>query len=116
MHERHIVEGLVKQILQKAQIARAKKVLEIRLVLGSLSGLDEGSVRLYFDDLAAGTILEGAKLTVKPVVVKLRCKRCGIDFERRGEDINCPQCCSIGFLNQTGTECYIESIEVETED
>jgi len=114
MHEYHIVQDLVKQVLKKAQASQALKVTRVRLVLGAQSGLEEGSVRLYFDTCTQGTIAQGAQLLIKPVAVKLRCRKCGVEFERQGGDINCPTCCSMGFLNQTGKEFYIEDIEIES--
>ena len=64
MHEYHIVEDLVKQVLKKAEAGGARKVTRVALVLGAQSGLEESSVRLYFENLSKGTLLEGAQLIV----------------------------------------------------
>lgn len=113
MHEAHIVESLVKDLLAKAKAHKAVKVTAVTLAIGAQSGMDEGSVKLYFDNFTEGTPAEGAKLIFKPITQKLTCKNCGIDYERKGEDFSCPQCCSMGFLNRTGKEFYIENIEIE---
>ena len=47
MHEFHIVEGLIKEVLAKAKSAGAKKVTEVALVMGGSCGFEESSVRLY---------------------------------------------------------------------
>ncbi len=113
MHEYHIVEELVAQVVEKARERRARRVTGVTLVMGAHSGLEESSVRLYFENISLGTIAEQARLVIRPVTVKLSCRGCGKEFERRGEDITCPQCGAIGSLQKTGREFYIENIEIE---
>jgi hydrogenase nickel incorporation protein HypA/HybF len=114
MHEYHIVENIVKQVLEKAAAHQAVKVASVTLVIGALSGMEESSVRLYFENFTQGTIAQGALLVVKPVAVSLTCRACGIEFERKDNDDKCPRCCSMGFLGQNGKEFYIENIEIES--
>ena len=66
MHEYHIVEGAVKQILEKAKASNASRVTRITLVMGEMSGLKEAPVRNYFEALSKDTLLEGAELIIKP--------------------------------------------------
>jgi len=56
MHEYHIVEGVVKQILEKAKNSNAKKITSVTLILGELSGLQEESIRIYFENLSKDNI------------------------------------------------------------
>ncbi len=62
MHEYHIVEAVVKQIVTAAAGNNAEKVTRVSLVLGDQSGLEEGAVRLYFETISAGTPAAGAAL------------------------------------------------------
>jgi hydrogenase nickel incorporation protein HypA/HybF len=115
MHEYHIVEGVVKQILEKAKASCAKKITSVTLILGELSGLQEESIRTYFDNLAKENILEGAKLIIKPVKSKLKCQDCGSIFEHEKSNFNCPKCSGLGVLiNSGGKEFYIDNIEIES--
>ena len=114
MHEYHIVEGVVKQILEEAISHKAKKITGVTLMLGELSGFKEESIRAYFDSFSKGNMLEGAKLTVKPVKSKLKCKDCGEIFEHEKANFNCPKCRSLGILTDSGKEFYIDNIEVES--
>jgi len=114
MHEYHIVEGIVKQILEKAKASNAKKITIVTLVLGELSGLQEESIRVYFDNLSKDNMLEGAELIVKPVKSKLKCKDCGSIFEHEKSVFNCPKCSGLGVLTDSGKEFYIDSIEIES--
>ena len=114
MHEYHIVESVVKQILDKAKTSNAKKITSVTLILGELSGFKEESIRVYFDSLSKGNMLEGAKLAIKPVRSKLKCKDCGQVFEHEKSNFNCPKCRGLGILTDSGKEFYIDNIEVES--
>lgn len=113
MHEHHIVEGIVKQAIEQAGKNRAKKVTGVIISLEELSGYKEDSVRFYFEDLSRGTILEGAKLTVKSLAAKLKCQACGIVFEHKKGEFNCPQCRGQGIPAGPDRGLSIESIEID---
>ncbi len=114
MHEYHIVEGMVKQILEKAKNSNAKKVTSVTLILGELSGLQEESIMAYFENLSKNNMLEGAKLIIKPVKSKLKCKGCGAIFEHEKSNFNCPKCSGLGVLTNSGKEFYIDNIEIDS--
>jgi len=114
MHEYHIVECIVKQILEKATASGAKKITGVTLVMGELSGLQEESIRAYFDNLAKENLLEGAKLTVKTTKSKLKCQDCNMIFEHEKSNFNCPKCSGLGILTNSGKEFYIDNIEIES--
>ena len=114
MHEYHIVESIVKQILEKAKASGAKKITGVTLVMGELSGLQEESIRVYFDNLSKENLLEGAKLIVKTAKSKLKCQGCGTVFEHEKSDFNCPKCSGQGILASSGKEFYIDNIEIES--
>ena len=114
MHEYHIVEGVVKQILEKAKNSEAKKITSVTLILGELSGLQEESIRMYFSNLSKENLLEGAELIVKPVKSKLKCQDCGAIFEHEKSNFNCPKCHGLGILTNSGKEFYIDNIEIES--
>jgi hydrogenase nickel incorporation protein HypA/HybF len=114
MHEYHIVEGILAQIIQTAKNNHAAKVSKVSLVMGELSGFEDSSIRLYFDNLSQGTIVQGAELMIKTLPAKLKCAKCDMVFERRNKGLNCPKCGSPGTLLRTGNGLYIENIEVES--
>ena len=113
MHEYHIVERIVNEILKKAKASGAKKITSVTLVLGELSGLGEESIRVYFENLSKENILEGAALVIKSEKSKLKCEACGDIFERSKSDFHCPKCRSLGVLSNPGKEFYIDNIETE---
>jgi hydrogenase nickel incorporation protein HypA/HybF len=114
MHEHHIVESIVKQILEKAKGFGAKKIICVTLVLGELSDLKEEPIRMYFENLSKENLLEGTKLVIKPAKSKLKCKDCGALFEHQRSDFNCPKCSGLGLITNSGKEFYIDNIEIES--
>lgn len=79
MHEYHLVEGVVKQMLEKAKSSNAARVTRVTLVMSEMSGLKEAPVRSYFENLSRGTLLEGAELIIKPSGPKPGCKKFYVD-------------------------------------
>lgn len=92
MHERHIIEGLIKQAAEEALEKGASRVARVTLEVGELSGLEESSLRLYFEEISKGTFIENAELVIEPVRAKLKCEKCGITFEREKGKFDCPEC------------------------
>jgi len=62
MHESHLIEPVIKGILEHAKREGAKTVTKIRLKVGVLCGVKEDSLKETFAILAKGTILENATL------------------------------------------------------
>ena len=88
MHECHIVEGVVKQILEKAKSSSAVRVTRVTLVMSEMLGFKEAPVRSYFENFSKGTLLEGAELIIKSAEAK---------------DCTGP-----------GKELYVDNIEIES--
>jgi len=115
MHELHAVEALVKQAVAKANEHKASKVTKVVFSLGDLVGFDDGSIKLYFDDLAKGTLLESASLVINHKAPRLKCKDCSNVFEDKNRQFKCPKCCSASLIISSGKEFYLENIEIESE-
>ena len=115
MHELSITEHLLNIALTQAEAAQAKHINKVTMRLGSLSGIVEESVRFYLELLARDTIAEGAELQVERVTGCLRCRGCGQLYEPQDNVWLCPHCGSAGGEVLAGRECYLQSIEIETE-
>lgn len=114
MHEYHAVENVVKQAAEAARKNGALSVTRVALVVGELSGFEESSVRLYFENISKGTAAENAELVIHPVRAKLKCRKCGELFERREKVFECPKCGGMGSPTETGKEFYIKNVEIES--
>ena len=62
MHETHLIEPVIKGILEHAEKEFAKSVTKVHLKVGFLTGVKEESFKETFRMLAQGTLLEGARL------------------------------------------------------
>lgn len=68
MHEYHIVENLVKQIVAEAQKKQALKVVKVNLALGEMLGFDAEAIRLYYQTISEGTVAAGAVVDIHHVI------------------------------------------------
>ncbi len=112
MHEHHIVEKLVGDIVAYCREKGGSKVTHVSLVIGEASGLSEESIRLYFETIAEGTCVEGATLVFKPSKVQFLCPQCKKTFEKDRSNFDCPTCLVQGMPTQSGKEFFIEKIDV----
>ena len=83
MHEVSLVAALVDQIEDVAQREGFERVLEIRMGVGALSGVDPSCLEFCFPEVTRDSVLEGAKLILEFVEIELYCKKCG--------QISCPE-------------------------
>ncbi|NLG25879.1 MAG: hydrogenase maturation nickel metallochaperone HypA, partial [Clostridiales bacterium] len=92
MHEYGLTKGIVRVALDVAARHGGRRVLSVRVVAGENVGLIPESVQMYFDQIAAGTLAEGAEVIVRTVKPKMRCTGCGALFERVPFSFDCPAC------------------------
>ncbi len=60
MHERALLDDLVRKVLAVAEAERAARVVRIRVRLGALSHFTPGHFREHWTDASRGTLAEGA--------------------------------------------------------
>jgi hydrogenase nickel incorporation protein HypA/HybF len=113
MHEYAVTQGMLELVLNEAKKAGARKVTEIRLVIGDVSTVLDESVQMYFDIMSKDTIAEGAQLIFRRVASRLRCKACGQEYDKPRRGFECPGCGGLGLPTGEGREFYIESIDIE---
>jgi hydrogenase nickel incorporation protein HypA/HybF len=65
MHEMSLLRGLMKQIDETARRHGASRVRVVRLKLGPLAHIEPDHLREHFEEAAAGTIADGARLDIE---------------------------------------------------
>ncbi len=65
MHDSSMMKGLIRTAETAARQAGGSRVSGLRVRVGSLSGISPDHLRGHFEEAAAGTLLEGALLTVE---------------------------------------------------
>ncbi len=62
MHEKSLMDDLMRKIFALAQEQKAKKITRVQVKLGALSHMSKEHFKEHFDIAAQGTIAEGAKI------------------------------------------------------
>jgi hydrogenase nickel incorporation protein HypA/HybF len=76
VHELSIAHNLVELAVKAAEEMGMKRVEALYLRLGALSGVVKESLEFSFDVVVQGTPLEGARLVIEDVPVKVLCSTC----------------------------------------
>ena len=114
MHELSIAATIVEVAAEHARDAGGR-VAEVTLRVGRLACLQEEALRFGFGLVAAGTPLEGARLSVVDVPVRIWCSTCAAEAELPGiQKFACPRCGHPSGDLRAGRELEIESILIET--
>jgi hydrogenase nickel incorporation protein HypA/HybF len=121
MHEFSVTSQIVRAVLEEAEKRGAKKVLEVHLVIGSLSLLGIEQVRFSYKVLVEDTVMKGSRLFIKRRKGKIKCDKCGYEGDIKFKDdpiyhvsfptLTCPECGSSVRIIE-GRECLIESVKL----
>jgi hydrogenase nickel incorporation protein HypA/HybF len=113
MHELAITEGIIRAAVPEAEKHGAKRILEIRLRIGDLSGVIPECIQEYFNIASIGTIAEGAAIKVERIPAAILCRDCGYEGAIERRRVRCPECGSADIKLTAGREYYVDSLEVE---
>jgi len=116
MHEMALTAPIVDIVVRQARICDAKHVRKVKLKVGELRDIVEPMMKDCFRHFAQGTAAEGADLIVEHVPLRVRCTNCGCEFGGRKtelRDLCCPSCREKHFELMTGSELYVEDIEID---
>ncbi len=121
MHEGSITTQIVESVLKEANGRNAKKVVEVRLAIGSLTFLNPEQVRFWYEILTKETILEGSKLAIEENEGTVVCEKCGYKGGFKYVDdselhipmptLQCPKCDSQVQIT-SGKDCIIKSVKM----
>jgi hydrogenase nickel incorporation protein HypA/HybF len=112
MHEYSLVEALVRRVEEEAQRRGATRIHGLKVTLGELSGVDPELFQTAYDTFRAGTLCEGASLTVLHRPALWACSGCGRPIAR-GEPLRCVACGAPGRLDDRSEALLLDSIDME---
>jgi len=120
MHEFSISSEIVRTVLDTAEKNHGKRVLSIQLEIGELTLLNLEQVTFWIDELFKGSVAEGARIKVKKIKARIRCKACGYKGQNSSDEkdvfqqfvpLSCPQCSSSQLEIEKGHECVLKRIQ-----
>jgi hydrogenase nickel incorporation protein HypA/HybF len=109
MHEHGFVKAALLTALETAGSQSAERITAMDVVVEDAS-ISEDAVRMYLDELAKGTIAEGAEVRFRRQQATWSCWDCGAVTHGDGE---CSMCGSRLVERASGPPCRVEQIEVE---
>ena len=116
MHETGVCRSIVDTVERYAIANHAKRVLEVKLVLGEIHDVVPEILADAFEWMCKGGVAEGAHMIIERVPFTVRCQTCGevypIDY-RNEATWGCPACGKRDYRLNTGREFSIASITVE---
>jgi len=109
MHELAVTQGIVEMIADRMP---GKRILTVNLTIGQVSGVAPDAIRFCFDLVAAGTVVEGARLHIDTPPGRARCRSCGRDGLAVDTPIPLCGCGSADMEVTGGGELTVVSVEV----
>ncbi|MDD3631551.1 MAG: hydrogenase nickel incorporation protein HypA [Candidatus Caldatribacteriota bacterium] len=133
MHEWSLAEAVLKSSVKEAKKRNLRKLLEVKIVLGELQGIEEEIVKFGLDSLKKGTIAEEADFIFINEKATFKCRNCQNRWTLKEANINehtikesihfvpevvhsfirCPRCGSPDFEVVRGRGIYIKEITGE---
>ncbi len=122
MHEFSIASGLVEKLLDFAEKNPDKKIVEVRVAIGEFTQIEEEQLSFCYDSIITEMPLAGSRLTIEPILGKVRCPHCSYNGPPKYWDgalhgvpiatLECPQCGQAARVTE-GDECAIRSIRYQ---
>tara|TARA_R110002111_G_scaffold2705_5_gene18030 strand:- start:16683 stop:17054 length:372 start_codon:yes stop_codon:yes gene_type:complete len=106
MHERSLVQNLLRQVEQIVVEQGGGQVAEIRVQAGDLSGVEPLLFQMAFNDMAPAVFSAECQLVLEVVPVTAVCCQCDHEFEIVDFLFRCPAC-------QAGSVQVIQGDEVK---
>ncbi len=113
MHEMGIAQDMLRVAMEYAAKNQAQRITQFNIEMSAAADESEDSLRFYFENLARGTLAEGAKLEIARVPTQGKCFDCAGDFNWTPETVACPHCSSSNVRPIVHDEFRLTSIDVE---
>jgi hydrogenase nickel incorporation protein HypA/HybF len=113
MDERELAHHVFEILDQAAHRNAVHHVMSVHLALGGRRKVDPDRLRERFDDVARGTVAEGARLKIDVLPVRRRCHNCGAEFDGSDAAVPCPACAHPVTEALDGEQMRVLDIEVD---
>ena len=113
MHERSLVQALLKQVHTLQTERGAERVVAVRVSVGEFSGVEADLFRSAFTELVEGSPICGALLELCEVPLEARCQSCSREFIVVNFQFKCPRCENGQVDIVRGEGLMLESVTLE---
>lgn len=116
MHEVYIAENLLETAILKCKNSGFSQIRNIKVRIGKASVVSTEALLFAFDVLKAGSIADGASLTIVEIPTTGCCRTCNSEFSVDRDFIfMCPYCESELVIIKSGNGVDLEEIDVENQ-
>ncbi len=113
MHELSLAESVVDLVDYRARREGCNRVKTVRLEIGRLSGVEPEAMRFCFDEVASGTLAEGASLDIIEQDGRAWCFDCGWLVPLTSREDSCPECGGFRLRLDEGVAMRVKELEIE---
>lgn len=92
MHELSICQALVRKMTELAREHSASRVVEARIAIGPLSGVEPRLIENAYPLACAGTPAEGSRLAIEQRPLRVRCQVCNEESPAASSRLVCAHC------------------------
>jgi len=112
MHELSLATELIEQVEQAARTEGARRVVSVEVEIGALSGVEIEAFAFCFPLAAEGTVIEGARLEIEQIPVRVHCGACDAETAPVPPGLACGTCGSLAVELLSGKDFRLRAIEV----
>jgi hydrogenase nickel incorporation protein HypA/HybF len=112
MHEAAVAENIIEAVIAQAP-KKGGRVIRVVISCGQMNAVNDEAMEFAFDAAADGTICQGAKLKIKHIPLKAKCKHCGKKFNYDLYAPCCPKCAKSDIEIGDDAPLLLEEIEFE---
>ena len=112
MHEIGIVQSVLEAAVQSAQTSGANRIHQVRLRVGTMTGVVPEALQFAFEALREGTMASSATLEIETVPAVSWCGECQVEFSSEDWRYECPKCRRPSSELRHGSELELASMEV----
>ena len=114
MHEVSIVMSVIREVTRHIdEGALEGRVRSVHLTVGKMVAALPDNLTFLFGILTSQTPLEGARLDIEEVPVRIRCRACGQETEIGMASMRCSSCGERNVEVASGRELNIDYVELE---
>ena len=113
MHEMSLAEGILQIVEDAAGNQGFRRVTEVRLEIGALSGVEPEALTFCLDVVLRGSVADSARVELERLPGQGFCLACGETVAVAALYDACPKCGSYQVQATGGTEMRVKDLLVE---